>query len=293
MARGIRQKAWSEKPPPGAQVNFGHPLANRINRVWLLNLGGSLNDYDLVRRDRVTHTRVAADTKYQTGRYGKEFQSGATGSGNGDGMNSTMTSGLGADSVSVYARFKINATNGTLESTAPGGGGTLYACRVASTDVSPTLGYYSKGFFGADTSGVFVGAETSTTLSAGIYYDLCGTFSRDASVATFGGLWKTYLNGKFDGTANNKNVAGTFGGTFSNVQSTLGNNQQWLNSAHMFMVFVYVWKRALSPSEVLSVYTNPYAFLSPPAPRKRYFITPPAAVTATQTLDESFVFAGW
>src|SRR3990167_10590368 len=40
MAVAFLQKRWSQKPPVGAQINWGHPLARRLIALFVMNEGG-------------------------------------------------------------------------------------------------------------------------------------------------------------------------------------------------------------------------------------------------------------
>src|SRR5438132_3155392 len=52
MAILIPRNRWTRKPPTGAQINWGHPLANGLAAYWMLNENGGLCTYDLVRQTR-------------------------------------------------------------------------------------------------------------------------------------------------------------------------------------------------------------------------------------------------
>lgn len=297
MAIGYTGWRWNSKPPVGSTINRGHPLASGLHRVWLFNLGSSLTDVDLVTNDIATHSRVSADTRYSNGQRGLSFQSGATGgSVPGDGFLATRTLGFTISDVSVACGFRIHTTNGGLEKTfGQGPGGTLFTCREAITDISPTLAYFEstglKGIFSADSTGLAEGAKTTTTLVAGQEYDLVGTYQRDTSIATFNGTWKTYLNGTRDGTDNNFGIAGIFSGTFTDSAVRLCNSVQWLDSAHMFVRYIYVWRRVLEAQEVADLYADPFAFINPPGVRRPFIYDVPAVVAGAAVEDNSFAFS--
>ena len=44
----FRPKRWSEKPPVGTQINWGHPLAAGLVGAWLVNENGGKTLRDLV-----------------------------------------------------------------------------------------------------------------------------------------------------------------------------------------------------------------------------------------------------
>ena len=52
MALLTRQKRWTVKPPIGAQINWGHPLANGLLSCFLFNEGGGLTVGDLANAGR-------------------------------------------------------------------------------------------------------------------------------------------------------------------------------------------------------------------------------------------------
>lgn len=260
------------KPPVGARIDWGHPLArDLIHAVWF-NTGASRIARDEVTHDQFLTSRNNADTRYQNGQMGMEFLNNASGGVTGL-FTSNQTVLLGASSVSVGAIFAINATNGSLEPYLGGQGGTLFSCRINLGDTSPTLLYNNqpgaiKGMFIADANGVAVGARTSTTLTTSRYYSLVGTFNADGT-ATYGGVWQTYLDGIADGTTNSVNIAGSYGGTFTNGKYAIGGSPRATSTSAINLVTVQVWRRCLNADEVARWTADPYAYARP-APRRLF-----------------------
>lgn len=261
------------KPPVGARIDWGHPLArDLIHAVWF-NTGASRIARDEVNGDQFLTTRNNADTRYQNGQMGMEFLNNATG-----GTTGIFTSNgnvlLGSTSVSVGAVFSIDATNGSLEPYLSANGGTLFSSHISAvSDTSPTLMYSNqsgaiKGMFFADGPSIAVGARTSTTLTTGRYYTLVGTFNADGT-ATFGGTWQTYLDGVADGTANSVNIAGSFSLPFGNAKYALGGAPTATSTSAIHLVTVQVWRRCLNADEVARWTADPYAYARP-APRRSF-----------------------
>lgn len=263
----LQQKRWATKPPVGTQLNWGHPLSQALHRAWIFNEGAGLSCTDLVFGDKATSQRLNADTHYNNGNAETEFEQGA----GGQAFNTTRTSGFSSNPVTIAAGFRIGTPNGYLSSTPSGGGGYIYSCRDAGTDVSPSLGYDSSNLiFFASSNSLADGAKSASTLVANVNYDAAGTYTGGV-----GGTWQTYLSGLKDGTANSYNIAGAFGGTFTDSPEHLGYELSFGTPSDMFFRYVYIWKRTLSPAEILQVKQSPYSLLQPQVGR-RYFVAPPA-----------------
>lgn len=255
------------KPPVGARINWGHPLAqDLIHAVWF-NTGASRMARDEVSHDQFLTARNNADTRYQNGPLGMEFINNATGGATGI-FTSNQSVLLGSCSVSVGCVFAIGTVNGALEDViSVTSGGRLFSSRIATGDFSPTLAYTNqpgatKGVFFCDSNGVAVGTKTSTTLTTGRYYSLVGTFNADGT-ATFGGTWSTYLDGVLDGSTNGLNVAGSFAGTFTNGKYTIGGGTVSNATSAINLVTVQVWRRCLNAKEVADWTADPYAYARP------------------------------
>ncbi len=261
------------KPVAGATIDWGNSITQDLIRAWFFNDGGSQTFVDSVMQDSATYARVNADTGYGMGDEGEVFKMGADG-GN-PGCPTVLTSGLGADSVSVACRFKVGSPNGFIArppGLPSGTGDVLWGCRTSLTDVSPTLSYATTGFrFGADSAGIYSGAISTTTPDTNNFVTIVGTYARNVTGSDYQGTWTVYVNGIADGT-NNDDVAGGFSGTFTDTLAVVGVASPTIGigvgQSDKFMDWLYVWKRCLTPDEVMQLQINPFGFITP---RRRIF----------------------
>lgn len=255
MSLVIGQKTLAQKPPVAASIDWGHPLAQGLSRVWLFNDQTRLRAYDLVRGDIWTHSRNQADVGQCVGPMGTEFQLGA--SSPQDGFTSSMTNGLGACGVTIALTFRPNGVNGFLEANS-----RLVTGVNDATHTSPRLYYTATSMrWSACTLGVDVGVDTLATFVSGDYnYSVVASYQRDTAIATYAGTWWVLLNGQFYGP--NNQAISTFNGTFSDSVWYGGfDPNASLNSSHMFFEHVYIWNRGLTPTEMRMVDEQPYSFL--------------------------------
>ncbi len=232
-----------QKPPLGAQVNWAHPLARSL--VFCCNPQIAATK-DLVIGAAPTTAGVAS---YQS--VGGGSIRTAT---NGDYVSYPLT--IPADTpVTVFTLLQVdniadglrkrwvrlnNATNGTT-----------FAAEVAVTTnrVDASMQYPAATF--PITSGGASIPASKTPISHVL------TWQPNAL--------QSYINGKFD-------VEQTSGVTNSLVTDTitLGSNGTTLPLTGN-LIMCAVWKRALSVDEIRQLYAEPYAFIQPPQPYRRFF----------------------
>ena len=274
MARGIRSKRWSEKPPVGAQLNLGHPLAQGIVGCWLFNENSGLRAYDLSGRGN-TGTLTNGPT-WSAGRRGRAL--------NFDGVNDDVLAGTGS-SLNITGNITIAAW---IYPKSFGGGtkGRIFD----KNDASPTVGYDLQ--------------LEDTTVNDGFAWVLgngAASTSSNANVIQLNQWQHVVLsyNGSncnfyVDGTSAGSPAFTTNSSSSSTITASIGGRAS--DTARQFdglIDEVRIYNRALSSTEVRWLFTDPYACFVPPAPRLRYFIAaPPAAVVTAATVeDESFTFA--
>ena len=179
--------------------------------------------------------------------------------GNNQAFDVSSTA-LGSIPVTIEAWVNPSAFPISTFGSAPGD--VVFTTRKLSADISPTLGISNdratgeQAFFGADSSGLFVGAGGTTVFATGTWYDLIGTYDN-------AGTWKVYVNGVLEGT-NNFTLAGTYGGTFTGSPWNIGAAPQWSGIySSENLDEERVSNAALSPSWILTEYnnqSNPFTF---------------------------------
>lgn len=252
---------------PGVPIRWSHPLAVGLVRAWVFNgrRGRDSSGWtfrDAVAGDVSTYTRNNADTVWTNGPAGPAFQSGADGGVATWRTTQTLSSwgpGMTARSLSVVGRIQKFGSNPNLESVGGTGSSILLSTRRAAGDVAGFVLYSTAAAFrfAADGSGLLVGATEATAPSLGVWYTLGGTYVRNTATATYGGTWTVYRDG-LPRASNNLNIAGSFGGTFTDNIPTFNADAGTLATSDKRFDYLYVWSRALSPSEVAWVTDAPY-----------------------------------
>lgn len=272
-------KIWTQKPPLGSQINWGDPLSQGLVRAYLFNLNkrvpGSTTtspaDFDLVSKTYLGGRNAHNGFTPLINKNGYELRQVATG---GEtqvfGLMDSRTNINYQQGVSVACLFKIGSTNGFIErmfGAAFNGGG------LVSLSSSPRMvAFYKENYgigFVVNGASLCVGAMTTTVVSTGTYYCFVGTYQKTGA-ATYGGIWKTYLNGIRNGTDNNFNLTGSFGGTFASNNSCMLLSNSDKNTSDINIVYAYLWNRTLSPNEAQRLYVNSYSFIIRPSIRAVY-----------------------
>jgi hypothetical protein len=223
------------KPLRGRQIDRTHPLSAGLRWAFPFNDRVTQTFRDSARGDLMTYTRLNPDTHWEAGR----FKMGAD--GGGATLVPVQTTGLGATSVSIGAKWALTGSNPGIE---PG----------LSTN---------HAFFGRYNGGSDIGVHLGYDATSGTvrYYVNSNGLALGASVsyiATYGGTWTVYVfdkNGVVSGT-NNYNLAGSFGGTFTDTfgQVFQGNG----STSDKYAYWFFLWKRALKRAEVYSFAYRPF-----------------------------------
>ena len=190
----------------------------------------------------------------------------------------------------VMFRSFVGCTFGLSSNT----GATIFSSRTFDTDVSPTLTVTTQSFagstgvpqlwFGADTSAVAVGVHHGATLTTDRHYVLAGRYGAPGG---FDGL-RVWVDG--DSQAQVGTQAGSFSDNWASA-GRIGGHGQWpigggAQSPTEFSFF-YIFDRALSDAEVVSLSRNPWQALAP-APRRLWGV---AAASGIPTLSAASVTA--
>jgi hypothetical protein len=260
------------KPPPGSQIDWGHPLAPRDGACWILNHGAGRLSPELL-----------------SGQGGDGFQNHAYWRGQGvwlDGTDDWISAGDILNGIvvpfSVSARVYMNSTTGSRAVFHSDSGdanlagfylqryGTRLDARYGDNTGTGSGNY--RRFYSPDTILGAVGLYEFTAVVRG---------PTDASL---------YLNGVSQGAT----ATGT-GGVMVHTSSPAaigrggpsGGLVYWLGDIRR--VIVYPW--ALTAVEVAQLAAQPYSFIAPPSSR-RWFVPAPMtawtkALTDTATISDA------
>ena len=251
-------------------IDWSHPLAAGLVCAYLPGVHGSaMVAPDLVTAGAANRNAVATGTP--------TIAVSPAGAGVLTQKGATNYLGPAAAAVSLPAGGQTIAWGGWINS--------------VSTDATAP---YIEQLFGAETGGgpfIRLGSGTLANNGKVQYYAGSGTASTSADLSSL-------IPGRFDivgscsnnfrdCTINGVNVdhsaasstAETFWPVFGSVPGSRG-----ADAVHLYG---YAWNRALTRTEQIWLYAEPYAFLTPPAPRISYFaldtVTLPT-ITATATL---------
>jgi hypothetical protein len=239
-------RQWSMKPPLGAQIAWGDPLARGLVGAWLMNEGGGV-PVDLVTNTRSTVTAAT-------------WAAGMTGPGmivNGatDIINTNAQSHIGANGAGSYAlRF--------MPGFSPTDSASHFMAGAANVGETIELVFrkYSDnniyaGWFNGTESRVAL-AATAANMTQNVWQDYVLTWSQSGSIL--------YRNGVSIGST----VTAAKNADISIAWSWLAELNQIGGSsiAGSKIEWGYLWSRALTPAEVQRLYVNPYALVAP-APR--------------------------
>lgn len=259
-------KGWANKPPPGARVDWNHPLSKSLSLCYLINERGDNILYDLVNRKYNAYRQKAAGSSSPQWGYGK--------------YGACMIYGLGGvptNSGSHDTKFSPTIKNS-------------YTIVVA---VAPTVDHKILGTRGPSDSSFDMEMQAGTPNN--IHYDI-GTGSSwiatninaySTKLANY--RWvqittvvnATSLRAWFDGVPASDYNANTYSATtplFSDSTHLLAIGNYKIGdttSAAMLgsIAYVYAYNRALSECEIKQLYANPYCFIKSPV-RRTYFTSP-------------------
>lgn len=243
------------KPPPGVQINWGHPLTLGLRAAFLFNegcvgAGAATHIYD-----HVTRALGRANTPTSCSALW-------TATSNGMALNFVAQNNeyslparyQGLQSWSTAFQFSISTFTGqpfTIWNTGSGGiqvrfnGSKVNILKAASADM---------------------GSQT-TTLAVDTYHHI--------GVSYNGATLRFYLNGKPDGVVND---AQTFTNTAMWIGSS-GSSEQL--GGNCKMVYLQIWDRVLTAHDFQQLAIEPYAMWAPQSPA-RYFggVATPTAASA-------------
>ncbi len=255
----IFPKLWSTKIPVGEQVNRGHPLANGL--TFFLPVSSSSPGLT----DTLSNlTSVNSGLAITPGANGLEA--------NFPGPDVAF-SFPSASQVFLPKKGEISIAQWQKTDTVTGSAASSFGlddsdpnrCQ-AHCPYSDSQIYWDYG----DTSASNRLSVAYPTPVTGVYYFFVFTSSVKA------GNLKIYANGKLLAS----------GGTAASTISPTGSYWIGKGASAAFtgrIAYHAIWNRELTPSEILALYANPYAFMQPQSPQRRYWV-PGAATPAGPTL---------
>ena len=263
------RRSYTIKPPPGTQINWGHPLARGLVGCWLFNENGGLRAIDLAGNN---HGILTNGPLWVPGRNGIALSF--------DGVDdevtfpSVPTSAISNVTVSMWVNLASVSLKGAfIKIGYPGTGsnGNGYAVGVGNSDFD-TTGNNLIGLF-ENERWINTGAPIGTGWRhITMVIDDFGTpsfYIGAVSKGTFSGgdarapSSNTYIGGYTSGTPDNRHFNGLIG-------------EGW------------IWNRFLRPEEIQWLYTDPYAMFEQPRRGKWFYV---AAGGETRNLLASIVGA--
>ncbi len=274
----------NSKPPLGARINWGHPLAKNLVGAWLFNEGGGLSVTSLINRnDVLTFASLGSSSDLPTWQpmVGGKPGSGVKITGSSSLLLPTLTLAtpsaalLPTDMVSVFwAGSLLSDMNATLTSLPP-----LVAMTANSAITSPFIAYGIGRF----ASGTNVGNKELS-----FYSDMGGfnNFGYTGPISAYGaymtaaftiqsGIQIPYVNGYQALAAQGGSGSMSYG---SGPTLCVGNfNSAFSNNVAQSMAYaVYIHHRIVTPTEIAWLHDEPFALIEWRHPRGLFFFGHPA-----------------
>jgi hypothetical protein len=255
---------WTQKPPLGTRINWGHPLARGLVGCWLLNEGVGWRVCDLINKNILSATTVSGNS-WKLSNFGS-------------GLSFTGSySGYCLPSIPSSLRISFPLTF-VFDFTFTAGGDTNYPALagVAWRGDSNTSPYSCYGFGGDNTvKNNFGWNNAGTSGSTALITTPIGR-NHQVGVAT-SGFQGHYINGVLvaSGTA-----ALTTPSYHALSQLHIGGATSWAHQATITAHNMLIYNRALSYAEITYLYAFPYCMIERPA----YPVWMATAVAATGSL---------
>jgi hypothetical protein len=233
------------KPVIGTEVNWGHPLSNKLVGCWLFNENGGRRVHDVARRQHADFQYTTDDATWINGRNGAGLRNG-TGSTSwlevGDAPALRITG-----PITVCARVKFTASQSNVIIAGRWGSDESYILGVSY--INP-----NQLFFGIRVSEVTKAAFTSNTYNDGLWHDVVGVFD--------GANVRIYLDGGAESIVGDATTGPI--DTASGAKVVFGNYNAGGGRFDGDFDEVRIYDRALSSSEVRQLYTTPFANFAEP-----------------------------
>jgi len=252
-------------PRIGQRADFQHPLMKGCVGWWPLNDGAGTTAADLTAN--ANHAVGQGGVNYSTGSKGVFFDSDKT--TDSYFVSPLDVSGYAGATVSYWVDF----------TTDPDSFAHWDGLFKAGTSSDASIGSYFhktdheiRTFFKAANTATSVNTTNSGSWNANQWYHFCATYD--------GTDIKIYLNGVLQAT-----TAHAAGGNLQTVTSSVFNigtfvlppeNPNGSTTHYGGLQNVRVYNRALTSTEILELYTNPWAGLSMPSETRYFFFSSPS-----------------
>lgn len=244
---------WKTKPPLGVQLDRSHPLGSQVVALWDFaevapdtlfvpfqeRLSGRRAAYNTGNNDNAWFTLTPYGAAWRTVTGGQQIDA------------NVPLSWRGHDRVTIHARVYVGDAGNSIFFEADGGPSGSLSFRVNANQIQLVK------------PGVGAVATDTYTMTAGAYY---------------------WVGLSYDGTVGQFFVNGASTSSFSNAQTwlsgfptaTWGPNETLITPNAL--VELWVWDRALGPTDIAAHAADPYAPFAPPVWR-RYLVpsTPPSS----------------
>jgi len=238
---------WTQKPPVGSQINWGHPLSQGLVGAWLMNEGGGNVIKDIATIN--TGGLVSGSWKPTTKGLGINFDGTATQVNCGHSQQLDVTTKPLTYAFTFQTSYtagvsKFIVSKGTTEVISTSNAGIIFKTDFLTTDLSRQS---AVSWFSINIPYIITLTWDGSPVATGIHIYKDGVESPSYTSINA-------VDGKVDTSAND---------------FIIGDSA---NRVSQVMNFLMRWNRVLSPSEISSLYTSPYQFIT--APRSRFYSIP-------------------
>lgn len=245
-----KAKLWSNiKPSLGYRINWGHSITKDLVGWWLFNEGAGDKIRDLVRRNDGTLTGMAAPSTATSGWARSKFGTGVMFDGTNDHVDLTSFS-------SSFPSAKGTAVIWIRQDSGTGLRELLNFRADGNNEIGITQfnGNFSLNFrFAHVAGGVFKTINITSVSNDNRWRCIAMTWTKEND------QFKAYVDGVQVGTT--QTAIGTFAGTVTTPY--IGRNSSgdyWFGSVDNFRMY----KRALSQTEIMQLYTYPFLGIETP-----------------------------
>lgn len=258
----IKNKLWQEKSPIGVQTNFGSSLSYGLLGAWMFNETCGLTVNNLPGFNMPgTLTHAGGGSGVPTWAVGPTNQFGPTGSALSFNAADLQYVQIGTNS-NLFITNQMSIASLFSMLTLPSSGNTYsIAGRGSSNTGSSNENYFFSLFNNSGTQQLqfgtyavpFVDVVWNNNYVAGGWYHAVGTFN--------GNTLLLYSDGAQVGsTSYSGSLTSTTGNFTIGAINFASGAQRFFNG---LISYVMVWNRALTPTEVQTLYNNPLSIMVP------------------------------
>ncbi len=260
----------SQKPPVGAQIDWGNPLSARLVGCWLLNEHGGKQLTNLARPATLN--------------FGGSTVWGLQPSG-GTGIK-CVNAGDRADlttPANMKITFPITLVLGMTQIGTGSAFCVLFGVSNSNADVAPYIAYAvsnntsNNWHIEGNVGGTYADAYTTVAIANG-YHFVVAVFGLGSDLKLYVDNVDLTLNNTFPSlTTSDPSYSSTSLITFGAISAVNRNPNSHFH-------FGYIFNRRMALQEINYLYRNPYGFLTPAATRRRFFGANQAAVLTPDLL---------